>query len=186
MSNWRNRIVRQGEKPAIDFLANPLNWRIHPLFQQQAVKGVLDTIGWIQQVVESDKTGVLLDGHLRVELALSEGEQTPVPYIAVDVSPEEEALILATLDPLSALAVTDNNQLKGLLSTVESGSGSLNTLLDTMKKNAGLMNPPSRALPQGVIPQLWGVVIECENEQAQRELLDRMVREGYQCRALLS
>ena len=41
----------------------------------------------------------------------------PVTYI--DVSPEEEKLILATLDPLAALATRDNEKLNTLVNDVE-------------------------------------------------------------------
>ena len=43
------------------------------------------------------------------------GDETPVPYIEVDVSEDEEHLILATLDPIGAMAETDAEMLAGLL-----------------------------------------------------------------------
>lgn len=138
MADWRNRIVYQGERPAIEFLANPRNWRVHPYFQQQALQGVLDKVGWIQQVIVSDQSDLTLDGHLRIELALSKGEQTPVPYIRVDVTEDEENLILATLDPLSAIAGTDAQQLADLLRNVHPDNAILDQLLAEMKTAHGI------------------------------------------------
>jgi len=46
-----DRIVGFGRKPADQFLANPHNWRIHPEAQRQALKGVLDSIGFAAPVV---------------------------------------------------------------------------------------------------------------------------------------
>ena len=116
--------------PASEFLANPLNWRIHPQFQQEAMAGALNEIGWIDEVTVNTRTGRIVDGHLRVTLALRAGDNTPVPYKEVDLSEEEEALALASKDPIAALAVTDNAQYLALLDGVSSGEAALQQLLD--------------------------------------------------------
>lgn len=116
--------------PASEFLANPLNWRIHPQFQQEALSGALNEIGWIDEVTVNRRTGRVVDGHLRVTLALRQGEQTPVPYREIDLSEEEEALALATKDPIAALAVTDAQQYAALIDGVSSGEAALQQLVD--------------------------------------------------------
>lgn len=35
------------------------------------------------------------------------------------------------------------------------------------------------------MPDVWGVVVECDNESQQATLLEQLNREGYRCRALL-
>lgn len=112
MTDWRSRIVGEGEEQAEQLLAHPNNPRVHPLAQQEALAEVLDTVGWVARVIVNKRTGHVLDGHLRVSLAISRGEKVPVTY--VDVEPEEEALILSTLDPLAALAGTDQEILDRL------------------------------------------------------------------------
>lgn len=112
---WRNRIISSGVKPASDFLAHELNWKIHPKNQQDGISGSLESVGWFKSVVESARSGKLLDGHARIMLALQKGDETPVPYEIVDVTEEEEAIILATLDPLASLAVADKEKLDALL-----------------------------------------------------------------------
>ena len=119
MTAWRNRIVGYGEEPPESFLANPSNWRIHPRSQRDALAGVLAEVGWVQDVVVNRQTGHLIDGHLRVDMAMERNEPS-VPVVYVDLSPSEEALILATLDPLSALAVADKGKLDELLREVKS------------------------------------------------------------------
>ncbi|HOJ21828.1 MAG TPA: hypothetical protein PLY56_09860, partial [Armatimonadota bacterium] len=94
-SIWRNRIVGYGEQPASQFLANPNNWRIHPQAQREALRGALNEVGWVQAVIVNRRTGYLVDGHERVWQALQNGDAL-VPYIEVDLSPEEEAYVLAT------------------------------------------------------------------------------------------
>jgi hypothetical protein len=66
---WRNRIVGTGEEAPDRLLANPRNWRLHPSSQQEALASVLDDVGWVGQVLVNRRTGMLVDGHLRVELA---------------------------------------------------------------------------------------------------------------------
>ena len=74
------------------------------------------------------RTGHVIDGHLRVKLAISRGEPT-VPVLYVDLSDEEERLVLATLDPLSAMAATDAAKLDELLHEVQTGDAALQAML---------------------------------------------------------
>ncbi|MCY7417624.1 MAG: hypothetical protein LH650_03855, partial [Chloroflexi bacterium] len=50
-------------------------------------------MGWVQEVVVNNRTGYLVDGHLRAQLAISRDEAT-IPVVYVDLSEEEEALVL--------------------------------------------------------------------------------------------
>ncbi len=131
MSKWQDRIIGQGKENPEQLLANPQNWRIHPKHQQEALKGALEQIGWIQQVIVNQRTGHLVDGHLRVELSMREGERE-VPVVYVDLSEDEEKLALATIDPLSAMAETDQGMLDRLVEGLEVDSDGLNLLLDSL------------------------------------------------------
>jgi hypothetical protein len=93
---WRSRIAGSGQEAPNQLLANPGNWRIHPKAQQAALAGALDTVGWVQQILVNQRSGFVVDGHARVALALSRGEAS-VPVLCVDLDPDEEALVLATL-----------------------------------------------------------------------------------------
>jgi len=111
---WRNRITGHGEVSPESLLANPLNWRTHPKQQRDALEAAIDRVGFVQGVIVNTTTGHVVDGHLRVDLAMQRDE----PLIAVDyvaLSPEDEAIVLATLDPLSALAGRDQAVLDDLL-----------------------------------------------------------------------
>lgn len=142
---WENRIVGYTEKPANSFLANALNFRRHPNAQREALRGSLSTVGWVAGVVENVRTGNLIDGHARIEEALSQGEETSVPVIQIDVSLEEEKLILATLDPLSALATIDSDALIDLLSGVETNNEGLDNFLSQLQAESELELSASQA-----------------------------------------
>lgn len=132
---WQNRIVGTGEEIPDQLMANPKNWRIHPITQQDAVEAALDQVGWVQSVIVNKQTGCLVDGHLRVALAISREEST-IPVTYVDLSEQEEALVLATLDPLAGLAATDTEKLAQLLAEATAEGSGLQNLMDDLAKSA--------------------------------------------------
>jgi DNA modification methylase len=157
---WRNRIVGHGEEDPGQLLANPKNWRIHPKAQQDALAGVLAEVGWVQDVIVNKRTGFVVDGHARVALAISAGERVPVVY--VDLSEQEESLILTTLDPLSAMAAADEDLLAELVGTLEVSDTAVQALLDELagnKPKAGLTDadvcPEPPVTPVTVPGDLW-------------------------------
>ena len=121
---WGNRIVRHGTAKASELLANERNWRIHGRDQQAAMGTVLHDIGFVQNVIvnlrsdeswgQSQGVETLLDGHMRVSLALSRDDETEIPVVYVDLTPREERLVLLTLDPIGAMAGRDREQLVAL------------------------------------------------------------------------
>ncbi len=143
---WKNRIIGHGEKPAKEFLANPYNFRIHTSLQDSAVLGALDTVGWVKTVIENVQTGHLLDGHERVTLAYRKAESTPVPYTQVDLTPQEELMVLAMLDAMAAMAGTDKDKLGELLAGVQTDDNRLQSFFESMAEQANLI-PPEEALP---------------------------------------
>jgi site-specific DNA-methyltransferase (adenine-specific) len=67
-----------------------------------------------------------------------------VPVLYVDLSPEEEALVLATLDPIGAMAVADDDRLRELLAEVavdDEGLAALLADLSPAEPKAGLTDP---------------------------------------------
>ena len=127
-SSWRNRIVGEAEVSPSDLLANPLNYRVHPRNQVDALAGILGEVGWVQRVIVNRETGHIVDGHARVGLAISRKEPT-VPVVYVDLTDAEEKLVLATLDPISAMATADKAILDQLLADVSTGDAALQELI---------------------------------------------------------
>ncbi len=129
MGAYKNRIIGSGEESLDNILFNPRNWRIHPLNQQDALKGVLEEVGWVQQVIINKRTGNLIDGHLRCQLAAREGNKT-IPVLYVDIDEAEEELVLATLDPIAAMAATDKQKLDELFAGIQSENESVRKMMD--------------------------------------------------------
>lgn len=142
MSDWRNRIVGTDVVNPKTLVPNEKNFRRHPNRQVAALEGSLDEIGWIAPVTVNRLTGRMLDGHARAELALRQGvSQVPVQYVELDE--HEEALALATLDPIGAMATHDAEALDALLQEVNTGSAALQELLTEVAMDAGLYQPPA-------------------------------------------
>jgi hypothetical protein len=149
---WRSRIIGHGEEAPDQLLANPKNWRIHPKPQQDALSGMLDDVGWVQSVIVNKQTGFVVDGHLRVAMAISHGDKT-IPVTYVDLTEAEEAEVLATIDPLSAMAVADKEQLDSLLREAQSGDSAVQAMLAELAEKSGIMGADWGAalddLPEG-------------------------------------
>jgi hypothetical protein len=151
---WLNRIVSHGEKPAKDFLANPYNFRIHTAMQERALQGSLDTLGWIDEVIENVRTGHLIDGHDRIILAMRKGEDTQVPYKQVDLNPEEEYQALLMLDPIAAMAQTDNERLEELLALTNTDDQNVMEFLAGLAQKNNVIPPEFREYDEGVASEV--------------------------------
>lgn len=115
---FRDRIKELRRVPANQLKANPKNWREHPEPQREALQAMLDRVGIANAVVARelpDGSLELIDGHLRTEEL---GEQE-VPVLVLDVTPEEADQLLATLDPLAAMATQNVDALRALVDGLE-------------------------------------------------------------------
>lgn len=137
MAAWKNRILGHGEESPDQLAANPRNWRVHPTGQQAALKGALEEIGWIQDVIVNKRTGYVVDGHARVALAMKNNQPT-VPVKYVDLSDEEEGLALATFDPISAMANADRELLASLLQEVDAEDEAVRQMLSDLADQEGI------------------------------------------------
>jgi hypothetical protein len=130
-TQFTNRIIKFGVKAADQFLANPKNPRTHPIFQRQAMEEALGKVGFVAPVIETSD-GYLLDGHERIYQALLNNSE--VPYVVLDIhSDDPDAdFVLATFDPLGALASYDPTQLDDLLKGMETDGESLQKMLNNL------------------------------------------------------
>lgn len=164
----QNRIVGTGMVDPATLSAHPLNWRDHPQQQAEALTSAIDTLGWVKRVIVNQRTGRIVDGHLRVEQALKAGEQVPVVY--VDLSEREEALVLSMLDPLAGDAGIDDEKLNQILAEVRDSSlmsEHLDTLLNSIVDVTGLVTPNPEKPGEGTGESGPPAVIHCPRCGAQ-------------------
>jgi ParB-like chromosome segregation protein Spo0J len=153
--NIRDRIKELRRVPADQLQPNPKNWRKHPESQANALRGVLAEVGIASAVLarETPEGGLMLiDGHLRTETL----HNAEIPVLVLDVTEEEADKILATFDPLGAMAESDADALRALLEDVETGSQELADMLTALAEDAGITPPdfePASIDDQGQLDQ---------------------------------
>ncbi|MFH1184477.1 MAG: hypothetical protein V1755_05500 [Chloroflexota bacterium] len=141
--DWKNRIVELRYVPPGELRANPSNWRTHPAQQRGALDGVLSEIGVVMPWLLNQRSEAagwpagseshLIDGHLRTDMAVESG-QAQVPVIVVDLSELEERMVLASLDPIGALATTNAEKLKEVIAGLSTRSKGLEQLIDKQRR----------------------------------------------------
>lgn len=127
-AGWQMSIV--DFNPEVDpesLQAHELNARRHPQHQRDALASALDRVGWVDAVKVNTRTGRIVDGHARVEQALKVGSSVPVLW--VDLDEEQERYVLATLDPIGAMAAYDSEVLNSLLEGVSLDNEQLSAML---------------------------------------------------------
>jgi DNA modification methylase len=102
---------------------NPMNWRTHPERQKKVLDAVLSEVGWAGVALFNKRTGHLIDGHARRDWAIKNGVEMPV--LVGEWDEKDEKKILATLDPIAAMAEQTNETLLELLDGLESNSEEL-------------------------------------------------------------
>ena len=113
----RNRVQGLRYVKGSDLAADPRNWRQHPPAQRQALQSMIDRVGLVDAVIAReapDGSLVLVDGHLRADL----DPEVELPVLVVDLTEEEAGEVLASFDPLSAMAQADVDALKALVDTI--------------------------------------------------------------------
>ena len=144
---YRNLIVGDGDEPVDEVLFNENNWRIHTLEQQESLEGVFEDVGVVQRVIINLRTSpewggsqnvhTLVDRHARVKIFAQHHEPT-IPALYIDATPREEALILATLDPIGGMAVTDKEKLDALFEMVETENERVLKMLEAIAEKERL------------------------------------------------
>ena len=172
--------AEQPEQPALrlewrtpqELVENPRNWRTHPAGQTKALQGVMQEVGWAGALLYNEASGRLIDGHARRKLALEQGSER-VPVLVGSWTEAQERLILATLDPIGALAEQDDAALQSLIDEVSTETPEMKALLDEIlvgEQDADsfeVNEAPAPELPEGKKPQFQNMAFTLHDSQAE-------------------
>ena len=149
----RDRIKGFERVKASDLLANPKNWREHPKAQADALSAILEDVGIAGALIarETPEGLELIDGHLRADSS----PEVEWPVLVLDVDQAEADLLLASYDPLSAMATTDADALADLLQGVKGTESGLKELLTDMGGLKDLLK--ANAEPNAKLSDRFGV-----------------------------
>ena len=149
--NIRNRVKEMRLVNPDEVAPNPRNWRSHPQAQRDAIRGILADVGIAGAVLayESKRYSglTLIDGHERMTVGVA------FPALILDVSDEEADKLLATFDPISAMAETNATALDSLLRDVSTDNAALAQMLNDLATDAGLYIEPQRDLVEDEVPE---------------------------------
>jgi hypothetical protein len=180
---FQTRIVGHGNVAPEQLLANPNNFRVHSQAQQKAMRSTLAAVGWIDEIIVNTVTGHVINGHMRVNIAMRDGEPT-VPVRYVELSEEEENLALATFDPISAMASHDKDVLESLLDDTKTNDEVLEQFLSKLLPAGRSQGEEVEDQEEELGESKFMILVDCDDEQDQIRLLGRFLEEGLQCRAL--
>ena len=125
---WQNRIVGHEDVDPMTLRGHTKNIRTHASAQRRLLEAALDDLGHVGKIVVSQRTRRVLNGHLRVELAIGRDAET-IPVTWIDVDEDEELVVLAFFDQIGEGAEIDPAKLKSTLSQVTTESDGLRTML---------------------------------------------------------
>lgn len=137
----KDRIKELRRVEARELVPNERNWRRHPKSQQEALQGILAEIGYADALIayETPDGLKLIDGHLRA----STTPDTLVPVLILDVNEAEANKLLASLDPLAAMAESDQNALQQLLGDVQTSNSALAEMLANLSNKTDANSIPN-------------------------------------------
>jgi hypothetical protein len=184
LKSIRNRIIAHVSIRAGDLLPHPHNWRRHPPDQRRALEDSLTELGDIRSLLGyrlPDGRIQLIDGHLRRDI----DPDRVVTVELVDLSEDEAAKALLTLDPLAELAETDQQAVQLLTANLQTDSAALRKLWHGLKDDQPARHAVEQVEDEPPVERFL-VLIECANEAQQMELLQRFNGEGLRCRAIVS
>src|SRR5206468_5211398 len=110
----RNRIKSHCRVRAGDLVPHELNFRLHPEHQKAALQALYTEVGFARSLLAyelPDGRLKLIDGHLRRDL----DPDMEVDVEILDVTDEEARTLLLSIDPLAALAQTQEQLHQRLL-----------------------------------------------------------------------
>ncbi len=178
----RDRIKELRRVPANRLVPNPKNWRKHPTRQKDVLQGVLAEIGYADALLVrelADGRLQLIDGHLRAKTT----PHQDVPVLILDLDEEEANKLLTVFDPIAGLAEKDQDLLEELVRSVETSDAAIRTFLGELiasdETETGEANGSNREV---LVPELYQVLVECENEEQQRELYEELVERRFNAR----
>jgi energy-coupling factor transporter ATP-binding protein EcfA2 len=160
---------------------HPSNWRRHPETQLAALGDIIGEVGWAGACLYNEATGRLIDGHARRKIAIDRGEAR-VPVLVGSWDEATEKKILLTLDPIAGMAEASREQIESLLKEVNTGSDAVASLLAQLAGGEEEVEKPKREEVE--FTQEFSVLVKCQDEAEQREVLKELDRHNLPVRAL--
>lgn len=136
----------------------------------------------------------LIDGHLRREMIAKQS----IPTLVLDVTPDEARKALASHDAVTALAEAHAGRWRALVDAAPFDGSTVRAALESSLSRYAVALPPLPAAPPvdrepgtGDVPESnyreqHAVMVVCDGEAHQREVYDRLMALGYNCKVVVT
>ncbi|HMF20029.1 MAG TPA: hypothetical protein VKE98_22675 [Gemmataceae bacterium] len=178
----RNRIKGHRRVRAGDLVPHEWNFRYHLPVQRAALDAIYRDVGFARSLLAfelPDGRLKLIDGHLRRDL----DPDMPVDVEILDVTEEEARKLLLTIDPLAALAHTQeeiHQRLQEITPTTEAD------LQAAWQAEARKLLEPEAWKPNKKMVEQFLILVTCADESEQGRLLGRFKEMGLTVKALVA
>jgi len=173
--------------PLHELKKHPKNRNQHPPDQIRLLAKLMKQHGWRVAITVSKQSGFIVRGHARLLAAVEAGfTEAPVDYQDYD-SDEMELADLIADNRIADLAEIDEEALSGDLAELKATDLDLELTGFTVKELDEILNndePPGLdpAAPSSNIT--FKVIVYCETEAAQIDLIQQLEDVGYSCKAV--
>ena len=181
----RNRIKGHRRVRAGELVPHEFNFRLHPDVQRAALRALYREVGFARSLLAyelPDGRLKLIDGHLRRDL----DPDMEVDVEILDVNEKEARALLLSIDPLAALAQTQEQLHQRLLELTPAVSPELEAAWQEGARAALEETEKGNRRAYDTVPEQFLILVTCRDEKQQRELLERFGRDGLECKPLLS
>ena len=181
----RNRIKCHKKVRAADLVPHEWNFRIHPGNQRTALEALYRQVGFARSLLAyelPDGRLKLIDGHLRRDI----DPDMEVDVEILDVNEDEARALLLSIDPLAALARTQEQIHQRLMEVTPVAAPELEAAWQASVQ-AALAAPLKDDRPgYKSYPEQFLILVTCRDEKHQGELLTRCRAEGWECKAVVA
>lgn len=161
------------------------------------IEASLNEFGLVEPLVYNRATGRLVGGHQRKKILQARGE-TEAFFSVVDLDEAKERALNVALNrggDWNEIALADLlTEIRELDADMLSVTGYDDAMIEQLIAGAGSGPEIEPPMPEGEtapdqtssLPAIYQVLVTCESERAQLALLERLVSDGFSCRAQLA
>ncbi len=163
------------------------NAKLHPKEQIDELVAIIKRHGWTQPIL-ADEKGEIIAGHGRL-MAAKRMRLAKVPVIVLRGLSKAQKLALNVSDNKTTMNTPFDPAKLAIQLTELQGLGELKfTGFSLSEFEALTLKPGDRSgddKSKQFVAEQWDVLVNCNGELSQRELLDQLTAKGYKCRALV-
>lgn len=192
---------------ALAKMFDPANVKLH---NTEGIRASLRRHGWVEPPVVDERTGYLGAGHGRVEALVEMHTDREPPPHRITLMPDGDWLVpvlreahqsaddldakhyIVASNQLTTAGGWDESRLTTVLADLKAndaleGTGFTPPDLDSLLASFGPREDPGPAPDQSAkLITRRSVLVDVADDKAQRDLIDRLTKENYKCRALNS